>query len=81
MCGLTHVACGAAMVDGMGTQDLCGKSGLHTEEFVDHIAERLEWHKGDQPGHVHPKPELLALPADVDVKARAAAALARAAAC
>merc|ERR1712167_136506 len=31
-----------AMVDGEGTRDLCGPTGLTTEAFVDNIAARME---------------------------------------
>ena len=36
-----------AMVDGKGTRDLCGKDGLTTEEFVDHIASMLSGEDAD----------------------------------
>ena len=35
------------MVDGKGTRDLCGKDGLTTEEFVDHIASMLSGEDAD----------------------------------
>lgn len=47
----------SAMVSGRGTRDLCGPSGLTTEQFVDEIAHHISDQVLPAPGSFEPVPE------------------------